>query len=84
VLGDPALLVHPDDVHGSHRESLPGGGHARNKPALIRPPVVALIATRSPAATMSWISAVMSGEASKKMRYESIAPFLSGVVPGKI
>ena len=39
---------------------------------------VALIATLSPAATMSWISAVMSGDAAKKMRYESIAPFLVG------
>jgi hypothetical protein len=67
VLGDLALLVHPDDVDGFDLVALPGGGYARDEPSSV-PRWVALIPTRSPVATMSWISAVMSGEASKKMR----------------
>jgi len=37
-------------------------------PPLSVPRYVALIATLPPAATMSWMSTVMSGDAAKKMR----------------
>jgi Transposase, Mutator family len=39
VLGDLALLVDPDEVHGIHREGLAGGGHAGDEAALVGSPV---------------------------------------------
>ena len=79
---DLSLVVDPDDVDGLHFEGFPVAGMLGMNPPSSVPRYVALIATLSPAATMSWISAVMSGDPAKKMQYESIAPFLSGVVPG--
>ena len=82
MLGDLPLVVDPDHIHGLHFEGFPVAGMPGMNPPLSVPRYVALIATLSPAATMSLISAVTSGDAAKKMRYESTAPFLSGVVPG--
>jgi hypothetical protein len=68
MLGDPSLVVDPDHVHGLHFEGFPVAGMPGMNPPLSVPRYVALIATLPQAATMSWISTVMSGDAAKKMR----------------
>ena len=82
MLDDSALVIDPDYVDGLHFEGLSGSRHVRDESAFVGAPVRGSDGNLVAGATMSWISAVMSGDAAKKMRYESIAPFLSGVVPG--
>ncbi len=61
--------------------ALPVAGMPANSPSFV-PRNVMLAATRSPSTTMSLISADMSGNAWNIMRNPSMAPFLSGAVPG--
>jgi len=68
MLGDLSLVVDPDHVRGLHFEGFPVAGMPGMNPPLSVPRYVALIATLPPAATMSWMSTVMSGDAAKKMR----------------
>jgi hypothetical protein len=68
VLDYLSLVVDPDHIKGLHFERLSRGRHVGNESSLSVPRYVARIATLSLAATMSWISAVMSGDAAKKMR----------------
>jgi hypothetical protein len=60
VFGNLSFVVDPHDVHGLHFEGFSGSRHVRDESSSSVPRYVARIATLSPAATMSWISAVMS------------------------
>lgn len=68
MLDDLSLVVDPDHVHGLHFEGFPVAGMPGMNPPLSVPRYVALIASLPQAATMSWMSTVMSGDAAKKMR----------------
>jgi hypothetical protein len=57
---------------------LPAAGMPGMKPPLAVPRQAARKAALSPEATMSWISAVMLGEAAGKMRQDSMAPVRGG------